>query len=231
MDAPLAEKMLPLLRDPRPSLPVSALLIPTVAPRHALPALLALNLLELPPTLLLRTLPLLFASARLAFMVIAVPEMTAKFALMVELEIALKRLPALPLSLQIASARKAPTELMPRKDVPLALRALLPMVKIRLRHLIATDALPTTLEMLLPKPSVIRSLLAAQRVLQTPSPLPVPKLKLVAIARRTSTEMPKRPCRVELDALLAPMMVPLLNNLLLLSLRLLIVHAPITPTE
>jgi hypothetical protein len=150
---------------------------------------------------------------------------------MMELEIPLKRLPALPLSLKIASARKAPTELMPRKNVPLALRALLPMVRIRLRHLIATDALPTTLEMLLPKPSVILSLLAAQRALQTPSPMPIPKLKLVAIARRTSTEMPKRTCRVVLDALLAPMMVPLLNNLLLLSLRLLIVHAPITPTE
>ena len=55
VDAPLAAENLPkdilllLLRDPRPSLIVPALLIPTVAPRHALSALVALNLMQVQP--------------------------------------------------------------------------------------------------------------------------------------------------------------------------------------
>jgi len=43
VDAPLVEKMLPLIKDQRPSMPVSALLVPTLAPRHAFLALLALT--------------------------------------------------------------------------------------------------------------------------------------------------------------------------------------------
>ena len=55
VDAPLAELMplsLTLLLVPPglPSLPVHALRTPTVAPRHALLALLALDLVQVPPT-------------------------------------------------------------------------------------------------------------------------------------------------------------------------------------
>lgn len=127
-------------------------------------------------------------------MVIPVPVLIALLAPMMEVEMLLKQLPALPLSLLLACAQSAPTELTPVLDVPLALRASLPLVLIRLSLLIATDALPTTSEMLLPLPPLATLiLLAAQHALPTLSPLLVPLLKLLAIARLTSTETPETP--------------------------------------
>lgn len=59
-------------------------------------------------------------------MVIPVPVLIAKLAPMMEVEMILKQLPALPLSLLLAGAQLAPTEITPVLDVPLALRASLP---------------------------------------------------------------------------------------------------------
>jgi hypothetical protein len=227
VDAPLVEVMplsLTLLRDPPPSLTVPALQTPTVAPRHALLALLALDLVQVPPT---QPLPLLFACARQAFMVIPVPVLIALLAPMMEVEMPLKQLPALPLSLLLACAQSAPTELTPVLDVPLALWASLPPLLVRLSLLSAASALPTTSEMLTPLPVV----LAAPHALPTLSPLLVPLLKLLAIARLTSTETPETPWRVAPDALLALMAARLLLNLAQLPLSLLSAHAPPTPME
>ena len=163
-----------------------ALQTPTVAPRHALLALLALDLVQVPPT---QPLPFLFACARLAFMVIPVPVLHARLAPMMELEMPLKQLPALPLSLLLACAQSAPTELTPVLDVPLALWASLPPLLVRLSLLSALSALPTTSEMLTPLPVV----LAAPHALPTLSPLLVPLLNIIAIARLTSTETPETP--------------------------------------
>jgi hypothetical protein len=192
VDAPLVEVMplsRTLLRDPPPSLTVPALQTPTVVPRHALLALLALDLVEIPTPQPTQPLPLLFACARLAFMVIPVPVLIALLAPMMELEMPLKQLPALPLSLLLACAQSAPTELTPVLDVPLALWASLPPLLVRLSLLSALSALPTTSEMLTPLPVV----LAAPHALPTLSPLLVPLLKLLAIARLTSTETPETP--------------------------------------
>ena len=62
VDAPLVELVQPLLRDPFRSLNVHALQTPTVALRHASLALMAPDLLQVPPT---QPLPLLFVFARL----------------------------------------------------------------------------------------------------------------------------------------------------------------------
>ena len=78
-------------------------------------------------------------------MAILVPVMHALRVLAVE-PVPLKQLPALPLSLLLACAQSAPTELTPMLDVPLALLALLLLLLVY-SLLIAIYALPTTSEM------------------------------------------------------------------------------------
>jgi hypothetical protein len=145
---------------------------------------------------------LLLAYAKLAFTVIPVLVRTALFALMMELKIPLKRLPALPLSLPRASAQSVATELMPVLGALLALLAKLPLQLVKLLLLNAISVLPTTSEMLLPRVPAARSALPT---LNRPLVL-LPKLR--AIAKLAFTEMPNPPYHAAQDALLALIRAP-----------------------
>jgi hypothetical protein len=114
----------------------------------------------------------------------------------------LKRLPALPLSLRLASAQSAATELMPVLGALLALLAKLPLQLVELLQLSAIFALPTTSEM----PQLMAP--AARSALPTLSRPLVLLPKLRAIAKLTFTEMPNPPYHVAQDALLALIRAP-----------------------
>jgi hypothetical protein len=179
-DAPLAELVLRLLRDPLLSLPVAAPLTPTVAPRRALLALLALELV-------LEPFPYHRACARLTGM--ETPQLVMH-ALSAPIMVSAlpKHLPAAPaqLSLGLACVLKEPGELIPLLHAQLALLDILPnqsqarpllLILLLLR---AIDATPTILEMPSPLPLLpSRALPVARRALMIPLvPLPVPSMPI-----------------------------------------------------
>ena len=146
VDAPLVELVLPLLRDPLPSLNVHALQTPTVALRHASLVLLALDLVQVPPT---QPLPLLFVFARLT--TTENPLTVAYFVPVVAPGMPSPQLLAAPAKspLKTASVLKAAGELIPLllPHAQLALLAGLPSLLVVRLLLNAIDARPTISEM------------------------------------------------------------------------------------